>query len=345
MGIRLIQRIEALFVSDLAIDFGTTNTVMFVKDQGIVVDEPSIAALDQRTGRYVAFGREAKEMVGRTPEGIVTIRPIQDGVIANFRVAECLLRHFIGKAIGPTRYRRRRIIVGIPSVITAVEKRAVFDSVLRASGSKVHLVDQAMAAAIGAGLPVIEPKGSMVVDVGGGTTNIAIISMSGLVHTQTLRAAGNAMDAAISDYVRHKYQLLIGEHSAEELKMIIGSEAAPTRSSGISVTGRARIGGLPATAIFSDSDFATAIDEPLNAIAAGVRATLEKVTPEISSDIAGQGITLTGGGALLREVGRRIERETNISTHIAENPLRSVVMGAGALLGQRQLLDQVTVDC
>lgn len=340
----LIQRIASRFVADLAIDLGTSNTVIFSRDQGIVVDEPSIAAVDQRTGHFVAFGREAKAMLGRTPDGIITISPIKDGVIANFKVAECLLRHLIEKAIGSSRYRRCRMILSVPSVITPVEKRAVVDSALRACSAEVYLVDQAMAAAIGADLRVIEPRGSMVVDIGGGTTDIAVISLSGLVCSQTVRIAGNAMDAAIKDYVRKNFNLIIGENTAEQFKIHMGADALWSQATFVAINGRARIEGLPATANISGSDLIAAIEEPVNTIVAGVRATLERVPPELSGDIADRGITLTGGGALTPDIGRRIEKETKIRTHLAEAPLKSVVVGGGALLRQKRLLERVTLN-
>lgn len=339
-----IQRIASRFVADLAIDLGTSNTVIFLRDQGIVVDEPSIAAIDQRTGHFVAFGREAKAMLGRTPDGIITISPIKDGVIANFKVAECLLRHFIEKAIGSSRYRRCRMILGVPSVITPVEKRAVVDCATRACGAEVYLVDQALAAAIGADLPVIEAKGSMVVDIGGGTTDIAVISLSGLVCSQTVRLAGNAMDAAIKDYVRKRFDLIIGENTAEQFKIHMGTDALRAQATPVAVNGRARIEGLPATASISGSDLATAIEESITTIVAGVRATLERIPPELSGDIADHGITLTGGGALLPDIGRRIEKETRIRTQLAENPLKSVVVGGGALLREKRLLERVMLN-
>jgi rod shape-determining protein MreB len=283
-------------------------------------------------------------MLGRTPDGIITISPIKDGVIANFKVAECLLRHLIGKAIGASRYRRCRMILSVPSVITPVEKRAVVDSAIRACGAQVYLVDQAMAAAIGADLPVIEAKGSMVVDIGGGTTDIAVISLSGLVCSQTVRLAGNAMDAAIKDYVRKRFDLIIGESTAEQFKIHMGADALRAQAASLPVNGRARIEGLPATASISCSDLTAAIEEPINTIVAGVRATLERIPPELSGDIADHGITLTGGGALIPDIGRRIEKETRIRTRLAGNPLKSVVVGGGALLRQKRLLERVMLN-
>jgi len=333
------------FSADIAVDLGTANTVIFVKDKGIVVDEPSIVAINQATGGFEAFGREAKEMLGRTPQGIVAVRPIQDGVIANFKVAENLLRYFITKAVGEGRFRRSRIVIGVPSVITPVEKRAVVDSALRARAGEVYLVDQAMVAAIGAGLPVTDPVGSMVVDIGGGTTDIAVISLSGIVHSHTVRVAGNAMDTAIVEYLRKKFDLLIGERTAEQIKLEVGSAAPLEHPLTTEVGGRSRLEGLPKTVLLSDSDVREAIGECIEAIVTGVRVTLDKTPPELSADIGQLGLTLTGGGALLRNLDRRIQLETGIPVHIANDPLKNVVTGTGVMLTQSQLLRRVAISC
>ena len=333
------------FSADLAVDLGTANTVIFLKDKGVVVDEPSIVAINQATGEFEAFGHEAKEMLGRTPQGIVAVRPIQDGVIANFKVAENLLRFCITKAIGGGRFRRSRIIIGVPSVITPVEKRAVVESALRARAGEVFLVDQAMVAAIGAGLPVTDPVGSMVVDIGGGTSDIAVISLSGIVHSQTVRVAGNAMDTAIVGYVRKKFDLLIGERTAEQIKIEIGSAAPLDKPLSMAVSGRSRLEGLPRTAILSDTDIRQAIGECIDAIVMGVRATLDKTPPELSADIGQRGLTLTGGGALLRNLDVKLRNETGVPVHVAEDPLMNVVSGTGAMLTQMKLLRRVAINC
>lgn len=332
------------FSADLAVDFGTANTVIFLKDKGVVVDEPSVVAINRTTGEYEAYGREAKEMLGRTPQGIVAVKPIQDGVIADFKVAEHLLRHFINKAVGSARFRRSRIIIGVPSVITQVEKMAVVDSALRARAGEVFLVDQAMVAAIGAGLPVTEPVGSMVVDIGGGTTDIAVISLSGIVYSHTVRVAGNAMDTAIVEYVRKKFDLIIGERTAEQIKIDVGSAARLDSPLSVDVSGRSRLEGLPRTIVLSDAQVREAISECVDAIVVGVRTALEKTPPELSADIGNRGLTLTGGGALIRQLDKRLSVETGVPVHIAEDPLKNVVMGTGAMLSHAKMLRRVAIS-
>jgi rod shape-determining protein MreB len=332
------------FSVDIAVDLGTANTVIFLNDKGIVVNEPSVVAINQITGEYEAFGREAKEMLGRTPQGIVAIHPIQDGVIANFTVAESLLRRFITKAVGETRFMRCRIVIGVPSVITPVEKRAVVDSAFKARAGQVFLVNQAMVAAIGAGLPVTEPVGSMIVDIGGGTTDIAVISLSGIVHSNTVRVAGNSMDAAIVNYVRKKYDLIIGERTAEQLKIEIGSAAPLDLPLSMKVAGRSRVEGLPKSIVLSDTDVREAIAESIDAILMGIRTSLDKTPPELCADIGRRGLTLTGGGALLKNLDRKIRNETGVPVHVADDPLNKVVCGTAAILKKTKLLRRMAID-
>jgi rod shape-determining protein MreB len=327
--------------SDLAIDLGTANTLVYAKGRGIVVSEPSIVAINKVTKTVEAVGKDAKEMLGRTPTNIVAIRPMKDGVIANFEVAEKMLQHFIKKAQNGRGFVSPRVIIGIPTGITQVERRAVEDSAYRAKASEVYLVEEAVAAAIGAGLPITEPRGNIVVDIGGGTTDIAVISMGGIVYSRAVRVAGDAMDDAIADAVKRKHNLLIGERTIEEIKITLGSAFPIDDSLALEVRGRNLIEGIPKTITVTDLEVREALEPCVCLIIEAIRVALEKTPPELSADIIDRGIVLTGGGALLRNLDRRIKVETGLPVFVAEDPLTSVVLGAGKILSDFALLNRV----
>src|SRR4030088_1099138 len=308
-----LRSVFSLFSSDLAIDLGTANTLVFSHGKGIVVNEPSIVAINKTSGEVVAVGREAKEMLGRTPGNIVAIKPMKDGVIADFTVTEKMLTYFIQKAHSRKVLVHPRIVIGVPSGITQVEKRAVQDSAYRAKASEAHLVEQAMAAAIGAGLPVTEPSGNMIVDIGGGTTEIAVISLSGVVHARSDKVAGNEMDEAITQYIKRKYNLLIGERTAEAVKIEIGSAFPLDEELSFEVRGRNLIEGIPKTITISDEEIREALADSVSTIINAVRVALERTPPELSPDIEARGIVLTGGGALLKNLDKRPSIETGFS--------------------------------
>jgi len=338
------RSVFSLISSDLAIDLGTANTLVFAKGKGIVVNEPSIVAINKNTGEIEAVGREAKEMVGRTPGNIVAIRPMKDGVIADFKVTERMLNSFIHKAHGRKMLVHPRIVIGVPSEITQVEKRAVSESAYRAKASEVHLVEQAMVAAIGAGLPITEPSGNMVVDIGGGTTDVAVISLSGIVYSRSVRVAGNEMDDAIMNYLKRKYNLLIGERTAEQIKMQIGSAYPLERPLTMEIKGRNLIEGVPKTVTIEDSEIREALSECIATILNAIRVALERTPPELSADISDRGIVLTGGGALIKNLDRRIREETGLPVSIADDPLASVVLGTGKMLSDFKLLRRIAID-
>ena len=332
------------FSSDLAIDLGTANTCVYAHGKGIVSNEPSIVAMNKVTGGVEAVGREAKEMVGRTPGNIVAIRPMRDGVIGDFDVAEKMLTYFIKKAHRRTVLVRPRIIIGVPSQITQVEKRAVKDSAYRAKASEVHLIEEAMAAAIGAGMPITEPSANMIVDIGGGTTDIAVISLAGIVYSRAVRVAGNAMDEAISQYIKKTYNLLIGERTAERIKMKVGSAYELDEKLTIDIKGRHLIEGVPRTISVSDEEIREALAETVNVIVEAVRLALESTPPELSADLVDRGIVLTGGGSMLRNLDKRLREETGLPLAMAEEPLTSVVLGAGRMLADFGLLRKISID-
>ncbi len=334
----------SLFSSDLAIDLGTANTLVFAKGQGIVVDEPSIVAINKVTGEVEAVGHEAKEMVGRTPGNIVAIRPMKDGVIADFKVTERMLNYFIQKAHGRKMLVHPRIVIGVPSEITQVEKRAVIDSAYRAKASEVYLVEQSMVAAIGAGLPITEPSGNMVVDIGGGTTDVAVISLSGIVYSRSVRVAGNEIDDAIMQYLKRKYNLLIGERTAEQIKIQIGSAHPLDKPLTMEIKGRNLIEGVPRTITVDDSEIREAVGECVATVMNAIRVALERTPPELSADISDRGIVLTGGGALLRNLDRRIREETGLPVSIAEDPLACVALGTGKMLTEMKLLRRIALE-
>jgi rod shape-determining protein MreB and related proteins len=339
-----LRSLFSLFSSDLAIDLGTANTLVFAKGKGIVVNEPSIVAINKSNGEVEAVGREAKEMLGRTPGNIVAIRPMKDGVIADFKVTERMLNYFIQKAHGRKMLVHPRIIIGVPSEITQVEKRAVIDSAYHAKASEVYLVEQAMVAAIGAGLPITEPSGNMVVDIGGGTSDVAVISLSGIVYSRSVRVAGNEMDDAIMQYMKRKYNLLIGETTAEKVKIAIGSAFVLDKPLTMEIKGRNLIEGVPKTITVDDSEIREALSECVAMIMNAIRVALERTPPELSADISDRGIVLTGGGALLKNLDKRIRQETGLPVSIAEDPLASVVLGTGKMLTEFKLLRRIAIE-
>jgi rod shape-determining protein MreB len=339
-----LRSLFSLFSSDLAIDLGTANTLVFAKGKGIVVNEPSIVAINKVTGEVEAVGKEAKEMLGRTPGNIVAIKPMKDGVIADFKVTEKMLTYFIQKAHNRRMLVHPRIVIGVPSEITQVEKRAVTDSAMRAKASEVHLVEQAMVAAIGAGLPITEPSGNMVVDIGGGTTDVAVISLSGIVYSRSVRVAGNEMDDAIMQYLKRKYNLLIGERTAEQIKMEVGSAYPLDKPLTMEIKGRNLIEGVPKTITVDDSEIREALSECVATIVNAIRVALERTPPELSADISDRGIVLTGGGALLKNLDKRIREETGLPVSVADDPLASVVLGTGRMLSDFKLLRKISID-
>ena len=331
------------FSNDLAIDLGTANTLVYARNKGIVVREPSIVVINKLTNRIEAVGAEAKEMLGRTPGNIEAIRPMKDGVIADFDVTERMLDYFIKKAHGRKVYVHPRIVIGVPGEITQVEKRAVRDSAQKAGASEVYLVEQAMMAAIGAGLPITEPSGNMIVDIGGGTTDVAVISLSGIVYSRSVRVAGNEMDEAIIQYLKRKYNLLIGERTAEAVKCEIGSAWPMKEERTIEIKGRDLVEGVPKTLAISDSEIREALTETINSIVEAVRMALERTPPELSADIMDKGIVLSGGGALLHGLDARLRAETGLPVVPAEDPLACVVLGTGRVLEELDLLRKVSI--
>ena len=339
-----VRSLFSLFSSDLAIDLGTANTLVYAKGQGIVVNEPSMVAINKTNGEVLAVGKEAKEMLGRTPGNIVAISPMKEGVIADFKVTERMLNYFIQKAHGRKLLVHPRIVIGVPSDITQVEKRAVIDSAYRAKASEVYLVEQALMAAIGAGIPVTEPSGNMVVDIGGGTTDVAVISLSGIVYSRSVRVAGNEMDNAIMQYLKRKYNLLIGERTAEAIKIQIGSAFPLDKPLTMEIKGRNLIEGVPKILTVDDSEIRTTLAECVATIMNAIRVALERTPPELSADISDHGIVLTGGGAMLKNLDKRIREETGLAVSIAEDPLASVVLGTGKMLTDFKLLRRVAIE-
>jgi rod shape-determining protein MreB len=333
--------LSGLRSNDLAIDLGTANTLVYAKGRGVVLSEPSIVAINKVTNNVEAVGKDAKEMLGRTPGNIVAIRPMRDGVIANFEVTEKMLQHFIRKAHNGRTWVSPRVVIGIPSEITQVERRAVEDSAYRAKASEVYLVEEAVAAAIGAGLPITEPHGNIVVDIGGGTTDIAVISLGGIVYARAVRTAGDAMDNAVAEYVKRKYNLLIGERTAEEIKIKLGSAFPLDEPLAMDVRGRNLVEGIPQTITVTDEEVRQALDPAISAIVDAVRVALERTPPELSADIIDRGVVLTGGGALLANLDKRLRTETGLPVFIADDPLTSVVLGAGKMLYDFALLKRV----
>ena len=323
-----------MFAKDIGIDLGTANTLVFMKGKGIVMREPSVVAVDIRSDTVLAVGTQAKEMIGRTPGSIVAVRPLKDGVIADFDITATMLKHFIKKATKANMFSKPHIVVCIPSGVTEVERRAVEDAARQAGASQVELIEEPMAAAIGAGLPVAEPTGSMVVDLGGGTTEVAVISLGDIVTSCSVRVAGDKFDESIISYVKKKYNLLIGERTSEEIKITIGSAfpTEETKDATIVIKGRNLLDGLPKNVTIHADEVREALADPLSLIVDAVKSTLEKTPPELSADIIDHGIMLTGGGALLRGLDMLISQETNMPVHVADSPLDCVVDGTGKRL-------------
>ncbi len=343
----MLESALGLLSCDLAIDLGTANTLVYATGRGLVVDEPSVVAMSKGPtgvmGRVLAVGADAKRMVGRTPGNIVAVRPLKDGVIADFEVTEAMLRYFMEQAVGRRSFKHPKVVVCIPYRITEVEKRAVQESARSAGAREVLLIPEPMAAAIGAGLPVTEPIGSMIVDIGGGTTEVAVISIGGIATTTSLRVAGDAMDEAIVAYVRRRYNVLIGERTAEQVKLTIGCAAPPPERLSLVVKGRDLSNGTPRQFELTGEDTAEALQDAVAQIVEAVRTTLEKTPPELGSDIIDQGIVLAGGGSLLRHLDDVLREATGLPVVLAEDPLRCVVMGAGECLERPELLKRVAL--
>jgi rod shape-determining protein MreB len=337
--------VAGLFSNDLAIDLGTANTLVYAKGQGIVMNEPSVVAINKNmTGakRILAVGKEAKEMLGRTPGDIVAIRPLKDGVIADFEITAAMIRYFVEKAHNRRTMVKPRVIVCVPYGITNVEKRAVKEAAESAGVREVFLIEEPMAAAIGAGLPVTEPSGSMIVDIGGGTTEVAVISLAGIVYSKSVRVAGDKMDEAIMNFIRRKYNLLIGERTAEEIKIAIGNAYPGDTIETMHVKGRDMVAGIPKTIEVTSDEIREAIAEPVNIIVEAVRVALEQTPPELAADIVDKGIVLAGGGALIKNLDVLLREETGLPIMIADNPLTAVVIGSGKALDQIHVLSGIT---
>ncbi len=332
------------FTRDIGIDLGTANTLVFVKGKGIVLREPSVVAIRRDTGTILAVGEEAKRMIGRTPGNIVAIRPMKDGVIADFDVTQTMLRHFIAKA-----YRRKtlfypQVVVCVPSGVTEVEKRAVLDATKQAGAREAYLIEEPMAAAIGAGLPVEEPTGSMIVDIGGGTTEVAIISLGGIVTSKSIRIGGDEMDEAVVNYIKRAYNMMIGERTAEEVKIQIGTAYAADEETTMDIRGRDLVVGLPKTLNITALEIEKALADPVSQILDAIKVTLEKTPPELASDIMDKGIVMTGGGALLKGLDRLVAQETGMPVFLSDDPLDCVALGSGKALAEIDLLRRVAVS-
>ena len=335
----MLDRILGLFSRDIGIDLGTANTLVHVRDRGIVISEPSVVAIDTKTRRVLAIGADAKRMVGRTPANIIAIRPLRDGVISDFDVTEQMIKYFVDRVhdrIGLL--PRPRMIIGIPSGVTEVEKRAVLDAALNAGARWAKLIEEPMAAAIGAGLPVGEPTGSMIVDIGGGTSEVAVISLGGIVVSQSIRVGGDELDEAVISYVKKEYKLLIGSQTAEEIKLEIGSAYTLPQEEQAEIRGRDLVTGLPKTIVLSSEEVRGALEEPVLAIIDAIKATLDKTPPELASDIMDRGIMLAGGGSLLQGLAERLREETQMPVHVAESPLTCVAVGSGKYLEEFDVL-------
>ncbi len=340
----LIEWIKEKFFCDLAIDLGTANTLVYLKGRGIIVQEPSIVVVNHKTGKVEAVGKRAKEMLGKTPKSVMAIKPMRDGVIADFEIAEKMLDYFIKKSTNNRGFLLRpRIVIGIPTGITQVERRAVKDVAMRAKASEVYLVEQPTSAAVGADLPISEPTGNMIVDIGGGTTDIAVISLNGIVFNHSIRIAGNEMDEAVIQYIKRKYNLLIGEKTAEQVKMQIGSAYPLDEPITMEIKGRDLREGIPKTIVVDDQEIREALEDIQVAIIDAVKVALEKTPPELSADIIDRGIILTGGGSLLKNIDKRIREETQLPVFITEDPLTTVVLGAGKMLDDLDLLRKISL--
>ena len=333
-----------LFSNDMGIDLGTATTLVYINNQGIVLCEPSVVAVQSGTSNVLAVGEEAKRMLGRTPGNIVAIRPMRNGVIADFEITEAMLRYFIKKVHNSRRLVRPRMVISIPSGITEVEKRAVKDSALHAGAREVFMVEEPIAAAIGVGLPIQEPSGSMIIDIGGGTTEMAVISLAGIVFSKSIRIAGDEMDEAIINYLKKTYNLMIGERSAEEIKVKIGSAYPLDEELTMEVRGRDLVAGLPKMITVSSEEVREALAEPIAQIIEAIRITLERTPPELSADLMEKGLILAGGGSLLRGIDKLISEETGLPVHIAEDPLTAVALGTGKVLSEIKILKRLAVN-
>lgn len=338
----LTDRLFGNFGSDMAIDLGTANTLVSVRGQGIVINEPSVVAIEQQDQRVLAVGSQAKDMLGRTPGSIVAMRPLKDGVIADFDVTEAMLRYFIDKAQGKRMpwHPKPRVVVCVPSGVTSVEKRAVFEATITAGARQAFLIEEPMAAAIGAGLPVDSPTGSMVVDIGGGTTEVAVISMGGIVKATSIRIAGDSFDSAIVQYAKNHYNMAIGERTAEEIKITIGSAAPLVEEVDVEVRGRDLLSGLPRTVRIESEDVREALEEPVSKMTQAVKDTMDETPPDLASDLMEYGITLTGGGGMLRGLDERLRAEIGVPVHVSDTALINVVQGCAAVLEAPDFLSQ-----
>ena len=333
-----------LFSNDIGIDLGTANTLVYVKDRGIVLREPSVVAIQSGTKRILAVGDEAKRMLGRTPGNIVAIRPMKAGVIADFEITEAMLRYFIKKIHNRRKMVRPRIIIAVPSDITEVEKRAVKDSATHAGAREVFLIEEPMAAAIGVGLPVQEPAGNMIVDIGGGTTEVALISLAGIVFSRTVRVGGDEMDECIVQYMKRVYNLMVGERTAEEIKISMGSAYPVEEETSVEVKGRDLVAGLPKTLTITSEEIREALQEPVSSIIDAIRITLERCPPELSADLVDRGMILAGGGALLTGIDKLIAEQTGLPVHLADDPLSAVAEGTGVVLNELNFLRRTATD-
>ena len=339
----LLNYLFGLFSSDLAVDLGTANTLIFVKGKGIVLSEPSVVAVKAGTKEVIAVGNEAKRMLGKTPESIKAVQPLRDGVIADFEIAQVMLSYFIKKVHNRDSFVKPRVIICVPSGITQVEKKAVIDSAKQAGAREIYLISEPIAAAIGAGLPIETASGNMIVDVGGGTTEVAVISLSGIVHSCSVKIAGNEMDEAIVSYIRKAYNTIIGERTAEYIKLKVGSAIPLPEKMEIEIKGKDLLTGAPKVVKLTDEEVREALSEPVSAIVSAVKATLERTPPELVSDIIDRGIVLTGGGSLLRGLDEKLRKETNLPVSYADDPLSCVVLGAGKLLENLKLLKAISI--
>jgi len=338
----MLNRLMGLFSSDMGIDLGTANTLVYVRDRGIVLREPSVVAVQAGTNRVLAVGDEAKRMLGRTPGSIVAIRPMKGGVIADFEITEAMLRYFMQKVHNRRRMVRPRVVIAVPSGITEVEKRAVKDSAMHAGARNVFLIEEPMAAAIGVGLPVQEPAGNMIVDIGGGTTEVALISLAGIVYSRSVRVGGDEMDEAIVQYLKREYNLLIGERTAEDIKISIGSAIPTGEETTLEVKGRDQVAGLPKTLSISSEEVRGALKEPVAVIVDAVRITLDRCLPELSADLVDRGMVLAGGGGMLRGLDKHIAENTGLPVHVADDPLSAVAEGTGVVLHEINFLRKLS---
>ena len=343
----IFDAIAGLFSHDLAIDLGTANTLVYVRDKGLVCSEPSVVAVTEdsagRGERVIAVGHEAKEMLGRTPGAIRAIRPIKDGAIADFEITEAMLKYFLRRAHNRAKLVRPRTVICVPPCITSVEKRAVRESALSAGAREVYLIEEPMAAAIGAGLDVTAPTGNMVVDIGGGTTDVAVISLSGIVASRSIRTGGDTMDEAIINYVKRKYNMLVGERTAEEIKITIGMASPEGKNETMEIKGRDLVAGIPKVVVATSDEIREALVEPIHAIVETVHLTLEKTPPELAADIVDRGIMLVGGGSLLRDFDHVLRQETKLPILRSDDPFTAVVHGAGEALNNMSLLKDVAI--